>query len=68
MMLPGDREERGAVAVELAAADAGDVGQRRKGDRPAARHLYEGRIVEDHIRRQFLAARFIEAPGAQRRP
>ena len=57
-----------AVALELAAADAGDLRERRERGGPPARDLDQGRIVKDHVRRQLLTPRLGEAPGAQRFP
>src|SRR5579885_3436525 len=62
------REKDLAVAVELAAADAGDEGERGAVARAAAHHLQERRVVEDDIGRHALLAREIEPLRTQRLP
>ncbi len=64
----GDSEQGDAIAVELAAPDPGNVGERLERSWPAPGHFDKGRVMEDHVGRQLLAAGFLEAPGAQRRP
>src|SRR5579884_1333383 len=63
-----DRQQRGAVAVELAAADAGNGGEFAERGGAAAGDFDQGRVVEDDVGRQLLAPRLVEAPRAQRLP
>lgn len=45
----GNREDGGAVAVKLAVAYSGNVGQGFERARTTAGHLDQGGIVEDHV-------------------
>src|SRR6266446_3827568 len=61
-------EERLAIPLELAAADAGDLGERSKVARPPADHIHQRRVVEDNVRRHALFTRQLEPAAAQTLP
>src|SRR5262249_2533794 len=63
-----DAEEYLAVALELAAADAGDFRESGAVARALARHRLQRGVVEDHVGRHALFPRQREAFGAERLP
>src|SRR6266849_2499685 len=61
-------QERLAIALELAAADAGDLAELGEAARSPSDHVHERRIVEDNVRRHALFARQLQAASAQALP
>src|SRR6266851_4409800 len=61
-------QERLAIALELAAADAGDLAELGEITRAAADHVHQRRVMEDNIWRHALFARELQSRAAQTLP